>query len=420
MPEMTKAIGVKLSNLSFKARAAYAGYLLRDSWSLLELRSGRENPYPIYEQIRAKGPLTALRQGGRVNPARQWVSPSRQLCDALLRSRTFGVSGTDGASFNLSFIMMNPPDHTRLRKVAMPSFTPRETAGYGPGITQRITDIIDRAPTSGEFDLVSQFAARLPIVLISDLLGIPTEDRGDFKIHVEIISTAIDGITSPQQMEQVKNSGMWLYMLFTRLAELRRREPGGDFVSQLVATSEDELKPNELAPMCMLLLFAGFQTTTNLISNTVLALLSNPEQWRDLCADPKLLAAKAVEETLRYDPPVQVTGRVALEAQELHGTPIAKGETVVAMIAAANRDPDVYANPSKYNIHREGEAEHLAFSVGIHHCIGRPLARLQATTAVQLLAERMPDLTLAGRIVRKPTLTIRGPESFYVRRGTKR
>jgi cytochrome P450 len=161
--------------------------------------------------------------------------------------------------------------------------------------------------------------------------------------------------------------------------------------------------------MCNLLLVAGFETTVNLIGNGVLALLAHPAQWRALCADPETMAAKAVEETLRFDPPVQLTSRVALEPVDLDGKTVRKGQLVITLIGGANRDPETYDHPATFDLSRDNPAPHLAFSSGIHYCIGQPLARLEATIALRLLAERMPGLHRAGRVKRRNATVIRGP-----------
>jgi cytochrome P450 len=171
----------------------------------------------------------------------------------------------------------------------------------------------------------------------------------------------------------------------------------------------DQIKPAEMIPMCVLLLAAGFETTVNLLGNEVLALLDHPDQWDALRADPQTLAPKAVEEALRYDPPVQRTVRAALEPVGLDGKVIHKGQLVSTLIGAANRDPEVYDRPAAFDLARLPELDHLAFSSGIHYCVGQPLATLEATVALRLLAERMPRPRQVGPIKRRNATIIRGP-----------
>jgi cytochrome P450 len=199
-----------------------------------------------------------------------------------------------------------------------------------------------------------------------------------------------------------------LERLFEQLFEQRRREPAEDVISSVVAAEGDAIAPAEMVPICVLLFIAGFETTVNLVSNAVLALLAHPEQWAALRADPAL-AAGAVEEVLRYDPPVQRTGRVALGDVELDGVTVRRGEYVVTLTAAANRDPDAYPDPARFDITRAAPVEHLAFSSGIHYCLGAPLARIEAAVALAALAERLPGLRVTGRVVRRNASTIRGP-----------
>ncbi len=187
-------------------------------------------------------------------------------------------------------------------------------------------------------------------------------------------------------------------------------------VSRIVAAQGDTVAPAEMVPLCVLLFIAGFETTVNLISNGVMALLDHPEEWTALRNDPSL-AANAVEEVLRFDPPVQRTGRVAHTDVDLDGTVVRRGEYVVTLIGAANRDPDVYADPARFDITRTLPVEHLAFSSGIHYCLGQPLARLEATIALAAVAERLPGLRRAGRMVPRNAATIRGPLRLPVAAG---
>jgi cytochrome P450 len=384
-----------------KARIVYSGYVRRDLMAQLHLRQGHADPYPIYEDIRERGTLVPTRVDG------DWTTASHRVCDSVLRSRRFGVQPPDGS--DISFLGMNPPDHTRLRRLVQPAFSPKAVASYRHRIERTVTGLLDRAAAAGEFDLVPAFSAPLPIAVITDLLGVPDTNAEDFARYGAAIGSALDGIKSLRHAAELMANGVKLHELFEDLFEQRRHEPADDIISRLVTASEDQVKPDEMMPVCVLLLIAGFETTVNLISNCVLALLAHPGQWRDVCDAPQELAPKAVEETLRFDPPVQFTDRVALEPAEVEGQTVAKGQRLVTLIAGANRDPEVYTDPGTFNIHREAPAEHLAFSSGIHYCLGQPLARLEANIAIQLLAEQMPSLAQGGPVRRRGGTIIRGP-----------
>jgi P450-derived glycosyltransferase activator len=395
---------------------ASRGYLRDDPMALLQLRPGRDDPYPIYERMRRSGPIHRNRLGN-------WVAVSHRLCDLVLRDRRFGVRpadaplmGSPGAE-DLSFLEMNPPDHTRLRRLVQPAFSPKQMAEYRPSIARTVTQLLDRAEAAGRFDLVSALAAPLPVAVITQLLGIPDADAGRFARYGALIGGALDGIRSLSHATRLRAADAELDALFERLFALRRSEPADDLVSRLVAAEGDQVKPSELRALCGLLLIAGFETTVNLIGNAVNALLDRPEQWDALCADPATMAARAVEETLRYDPPVQRTGRFALQPVELDGVEVHKGQFVVTLLGAANRDPEVYRLPDRFDLHRAQSVDHLAFSGGIHYCVGAPLARLEATIALRALAERMPRLRRAGRTRRRNSVTIRGPIHLPVRVG---
>lgn len=417
MSDLGQAISFASSLYRQRVGTFYAGYAARDPLALLRLRPGRVDPYSIYERMREEGTLTRTRTG-------DWVSTSHRVCNAALRDRRLGTrpSEQDGAdvedAVDFSFLGMNPPDHTRLRRLVQPVFSPKTMASYQDRIERTVGDLLDRAGAAGEFDFVSAFAAPLPIAVITDLLGIPDADTETFARYGAVIGGALGGIRSLRHAAALQAGDVELRQLFERLFELRRREPQDDIVSRLVAAEGDQIQSREMEPLCGLLLVAGFETTVNLLGNAVVALLSHPEQWEILRADPAGMAAKAVEETLRFDPPVQHTSRIALETLELEGTAVEKGKLVITLIGAANRDPEVYERPATFDIQREAAVDHLAFSSGIHYCVGQPLARLEATIALRMLAERMPDLARTGAVRRRNSTTIRGPISIPVSAGT--
>ncbi|WP_328470310.1 cytochrome P450 [Actinoplanes sp. NBC_00393] len=392
----------------------YHGYVRRDPMARLQLKPGREDPYLIYERIRAGGDLVPTRLGN-------YVTASHPVCNAVLRDRRFGVRAAEltgraapDQQVDMSFLDKDPPDHTRLRRLAQPAFSPRQMTGYAARIEQRVGELLGAAAAKDDFDLVSEFAAPLPITVITDLLGVPDADAERFARHGATIGSALDGIRSLRHGARLKAASDELDDVFAKLFVLRRAQPTDDLVSRILAAEGDKIQSHELLPMCRLLLVAGFETTVNLIGNAVNALLDHPDQWEALCADPAGLAGPAIEETLRWDPPVQRTARCATEEVELAGRTVRRGQFVVTLLAAANRDPAVYPQPGRFDIHRTPSVDHLAFSSGIHYCVGAPLARLEAAIALRLLAERMPGLRRAGAVRRRNAGIIRGPIHFPV------
>ena len=246
-------------------------------------------------------------------------------------------------------------------------------------------------------------------------MGVPDADTDRFARYGMVIASALDGIHGLKHAARLQAANYALRTLFEELFVLRRREPADDVVSRIVAAEGDQIQAREMIPMCNLLLVAGFETTVNLVGNAVNALLRHPAQWRDLCDDPAALAEAAVEETLRWDPPVQRTARCAKEDVPLDDRVVRKGQFIVTLLGAANRDPEAFENPDRFDIHRVQTADHLAFSSGIHYCVGQPLAKLEAVVALQKLAERMPDLQMAGPLRRRVSSVVRGPVSLPVR-----
>lgn len=387
--------------------------LLRAPW--------RDNPYPVYERIRAQGPLVRSKLG-------LWAATDQQTCEAILRDHRFGVRTSDGGpgdpmaaatGVQLSLLELDPPDHTRLRRLAAPAFRPRRLAQYRQRIETVTHELLDSAVQRGSFDLVRDVATPLPVRVISELFDLPAVGTDRLARHGAVLGGALDGIRSVRQLHRMRRSSAELESIFTDLIEQRRTHPGTDVVSDLAAGLDGErLTGGELVQLCALLLVAGFETTVNLIGNGALALLHNPGQWDRLREDPGLADA-VVEETLRWDPPVQATVRIPHEPVEIAGRTLPTDSLVLVLLAAAGRDPVTHPAPERFDITRD-DNEHLAFSSGVHYCLGAPLARMEAETAFRALATRAPQLRRAGAASRRPTTIIHGLSSLPVDTGESR
>ena len=398
----------------FTLRARMAG----EPMVRFETAEGRRDPYPIHESFRARGKLVPTYAGFL-------ATADYHLCHELVRSRKFGVRDPEtnvvhGAIFSddsidRSMLGENPPEHTRLRRLAAPGFSPKLMRSYEASIEKRVGALIDDVATRDRFDFVHDIAAPLPIGVISDLLGLQDTDVAIFEKYGEVMASALDGVESFGHARRLAIASGRLERVFDRLFELRRRDPRDDLVTSLVtARDEDRMTSRELVAMCQVLLVAGFETTVNLISNAALALQRTPGAWERLVADPDL-ARLAVEETLRFDSPVQRTIRVALEDTELAGTPIPRGTWVVVLVGGANRDPEIFERPNEFVIDRFSDPaapDHLAFSGGAHFCLGAPLARLEATVTLRQLAERLPGLRLPEEPRMRRSTSVRGPASL--------
>ncbi|MGA8248909.1 MAG: cytochrome P450, partial [Nocardioides sp.] len=358
-----------------------------DAFSQLRGRPGRVDPYRVYDEIRSQGGWVTTRLGNL-------ATVDHAECSAVLRSRRFGVQpegqqpGPDD-DFDLSFLDRNPPDHTRLRRLASTAFSPRRVAGYRQSVEKTVDRLLDAVVAAGEVDLVSAYAAPLPIAVITELLGIPDADSAAFTRYGTAIGGALGGIRSLTHARELSRAGAELDALFDGLFEQRRVEPRDDLISDLVAVEGDRIHSEELRPMCGLLLIAGFETTVNLIGNAVHTLLDRREQWELLVADPDRAGA-VTQEVLRFEPPVHRTARISFDDTEVHGRAVRRGQFVHVLLGGANRDPEVFARPAVFDPDRADVADHLSFSSGIHHCLGRPLAELEATVALARLAERAP------------------------------
>ena len=369
---------------------------------MLEQLIGHEDPHPIYDQVRARGPL--VRDNG------VWVTAEYALCNKILRDRRFGVRYTDGTYPGVSsllpesFLETDPPDHTRLRRLAAPAFSPKKIDEYRTQVEKVAESLLD----SDEFDLMTDFAAPLPIAVISELLGIPDADTGHFADYGRLVAASFDQPVT----DEMRRANDEVLALFDRLIAERRARPGDDVISSLVAAeAEKKLTAQEMTGTLVLLLIAGFETTVNLIGNGVRALLDHPAQWALFKANPGL-AADVVEEVLRWAPPVHLTSRIAHEQVDLVGV----DEEVTLLIGAANRDPAVFPEPHRFDVMRVQKPEHLSFSSGIHYCLGATLARMEGAVALRTLARLMPDLRQAGPVTFRESVVIRGLGSFPVSR----
>jgi cytochrome P450 len=376
----------------------------------LTTMEGRDDPYPRYERLRSISPVVRADDGA--------VVVTRYAdCAAVVRDGRLGHMPPDMLAFLglpdwadhpalrqlfTSILTMNPPDHTRLRRLVSSTFTARRVQALRPAIEAIVDDLLDRMV--GEVDFVDAFAFPLPVNVIGELLGVPEPDRAQFQTLIRDWSQILEIIT-PEVLAVADPAAATVRAYLAELVSLRRREPGPDLISALVAAEEegDRLTEDELLTMAALLFAAGFETTTNLLANGLVAVLGNPAQAGLMHRDP----VTAVEELLRFDTPVQLVSRVAYEPVELGGVTVDAGERVVAYIGAGNRDPERFADPDRLDLAR-GDCAPLSFGGGIHYCLGAPLARLEAQVAFPALLRRFPQIELAGTPERRDSLAIRG------------
>ena len=311
---------------------------------------------------------------------------------------------------------IDPPDHTRLRALVSNAFTPRMIRGLRPQIQAIVNDLLDRVQEAGEMDVIADFAFPLPAIVIAEMLGLPPEDRDQFKQWSNEIMAFLG--TGRPRVDVARRAQQGVYALKGYLRNIftqRRQHPRDDLISALLSVEEegDRLSEEEMFGMCVFLLVAGHETTLSLIGNGLLALLRNPDQRRTLQADPALIDT-AVEEFLRYDSPIQHQTRVAREDFKLDGQQIRQGQRVLPMLGAANRDPAQFPDPDRLDICRQPNP-HLAFGYGIHFCLGAPLARLEGQIAIETILRRMPALQLMTEsLTWRVHSSMRNPESLPV------
>jgi unspecific monooxygenase len=316
------------------------------------------------------------------------------------------------------FLFMDPPDHTRLRGLVNKAFTPRVVERLRERVEAIVDELLGAVAPKGEIEIVEDLAYPLPVRVICEMLGVPAEDHETFRSWSQHVARGLDPdfVLPPDFIERRQRTFDQLREYFLRLIEARRREPREDLISALIAAEENGqvLSEDELVTTCGLLLIAGHETTVNLIANGTLALLRHPDQLRRLRDDPSLIRT-AVEEVLRFDPPVQMTARIALDDIAVGSATFRKGQLAILLLAAANRDEAQFADPETFDIGRE-DNRHLAFGMGIHFCVGAPLARVEGQIALSAIAERLRDPALMVETPKyKENLVLRGLEALPVR-----
>ena len=389
----------------------------------------RADPYPTYRRLIEGEPVREAMPG-------LFVLPRYADCVAMLRDANASNDGTksDQAKEMLAkqgplnpdlevlqqarpFLFMDPPDHTRLRGLVNKAFTPHVIENMRPRIQQIVHELVDAAAERGECDVIEDLAYPLPVRVISEMLGVPPEDHERFKGWSRELARSLDpDFAVPQEVIDRRQAAATAFRAyFTELIEERRTRPGDDLLTALIAAEEagDKLSPAELLSTCTLLLVAGHETTVNLIGNGLLALIRHPDQARRLRDDPSLIRS-AIEEALRFDPPVQLTARTALQDIRLPGGVVPKGKQAILLIGAANHDPAQFPDPDTFDIGR-ADNRHIAFGMGIHFCLGAPLARVEGQAAIGTLVARTTDIALEGTPAYKDQVTLRGLDTFPVK-----
>ena len=381
-----------------------------------------QDPYPFYAALRERDPVHRSRL---VNA---WVFTRHGDIDAILRDhRRFANDPRKGTlsreqraklppDEEFTILFLDPPDHKRLRALVNKAFTPKAVNALEPHIRSLLESLLDDVDDPSGFDLMKAVAQPLPVIVIAEMLGIPPEDRAQFKVWSDQRARTLEPLVSPRERADAETASRALDAYFRPIIKERREAPQDDIVSALAQAEEegDRLTERETLNMLRLLLIAGNETTTNLIGNGILALLRHPDQLQRLRDDPSLIPA-AVDELLRFDSPVQTDFRRVLEDCEVNGIPLRKRENMVLLLGAANRDPDVFENPDRLDVGRD-DRSHLSFGRGIHHCIGAPLARLEGRIVLETLLERFSSIGLLDERPRfRNSIVLRGLESLPLR-----
>lgn len=381
--------------------------------------------YPVMDQIRAQGRL--------VRTPFVWVSADHEICRTVLRDDRFGITGKKGRPKPLpaliartdpglpnpveppAMVMTDPPEHTHYRRLIAQSFTPRAIDKLSDRIAALTTELLNGFDADRQVDLLSDFATPLPIAMIAEILGLPT-DAWPLLLEcghraAPLLDMGVTWETYRHASDGLRNLDRYLRNHFE---ELRRSEPGESPFSRLAVGGA--LTHRELAANAALLIGAGFETTVNLIGNGIVLLLEHPQQLSLLRNNPELWP-NAVEEILRFHSPVQMTARAARHDVDIQGNRIAAGESVILLLAGANRDPKVFDGPDRFDVTRSNARDHLAFASGVHACIGAALARVEGATALRGLFQRFPDLRLSAPPQPRGLVNLRGYQRLQTNLG---
>lgn len=385
-----------------------------------------QDPYPLYERMRRKHPVYRGSEG-------IWYLTCYADVDAALRDPRLSKdharmrrwharqTGSEDPGrlrdrFGRSMLHADPPEHTRLRRLASKAFTARRIDGLRPRIEAIVDDLLDAAIAAGPtMELIAALAYPLPVTVICELFGVPAGDRDHVRDWSRQLVNRTETLPAPDALQRIEQVADEFEEYLRNLIARRRAEPADDILSGLVAVADsgDQLTGNELVSTCYLLLVAGHETTVNTIGNGTLALLRHPDQLLRLRQDPPLLRS-AVEELLRYDSPVQRVTRIVVGHCEVRGQTIGDGELVSPVLAAGNRDPDYFPDPDRLELGRAGN-RHLSFGNGTHFCLGASLARLESEIAIGALVRRLPALRLATEAITwRPKPALRGLEALPV------
>ncbi|MBL7500521.1 cytochrome P450 [Frankia sp. CNm7] len=384
----------------------------------------RHDPYPAYEVLREAGPFVP-------GPFSLQIVSRYAEADAILQDSAWSHANepaflhpdSDGSDLPASFLWMEPPDHTRLRRLVTKAFTARGLESLRPRVEEVAREIVDDAIRAGETDVVEHVAYPLPLTMIAELIGVPPEDHASVRAMSAGIARGLDPDTllTPKELQARVDGAAHFRDYFEKLVAERRARPKDDLVTALaqVEAEGDRLSTGEMIATLTVLLVAGHETTVNLLANGVLSLARNPDQFALLRANPEL-ALPAVDELMRYDGPSHATTRMAVKDMEIAGHSFKEGDGVLILLASANRDPRAFDTPERLDLTRYAQSasvpRHLGFGVGLHYCIGAPLVRLEMECMLRELARRAPVMTLlADPPPYRPNIVVRGIAELPVR-----